>query len=69
MSNVDLKPVLSIYVTIKYVAKYVSKAKTHFLAFSDILEKALHDNIPDNPALKVFQKLLLHTVAEHDFFA
>ncbi|CAG8484850.1 9671_t:CDS:10 [Cetraspora pellucida] len=34
-----------------------------------VLNKALYDNIPDNPALKAFQKLFLYTVAEQDYSA
>ena len=67
--NVDLKPILTQHAALQYVSKYVSKAEPRSLAFSEVLDQALCNDNPDNPGIKVFQKLLIHTMGERDYSA
>ncbi|GET55877.1 hypothetical protein GLOIN_2v1584803 [Rhizophagus irregularis DAOM 181602=DAOM 197198] len=57
-ANVDLIPIL----TKQYVSKYASEAEPRSLALSEVLYKALRSDNPNDPAVKAFQKLLIHTV-------
>jgi hypothetical protein len=68
-ANVDLKPILTTHAALQYVLKYAGKAEPRSLAFSEVLDKALRNDKPNDPAVKAFQKLLIHTVGERDFSA
>ena len=57
-ANVDLIPIL----TKQYVSKYASEAEPRSLALSEVLYRALRSDNPNDPAVKAFQKLLIHTV-------
>ncbi|PKY28648.1 hypothetical protein RhiirB3_474050, partial [Rhizophagus irregularis] len=59
-ANVDLIPIL----TKQYVSKYASEAEPRSLALSEVLYKALRSDNPNDPAVKAFQKLLIHTVGK-----
>ena len=54
---------------LRYISKYASKSEPRSAAFSEIFNKILSDSDPNNSSLPVFQKLLLHTVAERDISA
>jgi ATP-dependent DNA helicase PIF1 len=66
---VDLKPIITTHAALQYVSKYASKAEPRSLAYSEVLDKALRNNRPNDPGIKAFQKLLIHTVRERDFSA
>ena len=68
-ANVDLKPILTTHAAIQYVSKYASKAEPRSLAFSEVLDKALRNDKPNDPGIRAIQKLLIHTVGERDFSA
>ncbi|CAG8702715.1 14888_t:CDS:10 [Cetraspora pellucida] len=68
-ANVDLKPVLSTYAALQYISKYASKSELHSEAFSKILNQILCNSNSNDSLLAIFQRLLLHTVAEHDISA
>jgi len=68
-ANVDLKPILNIDIALQYIAKYASKTETRSEAFSEILNQILNDSEQDDSSLGVFQRLLLHTIAERDISA
>ncbi|CAG8622461.1 21469_t:CDS:2 [Cetraspora pellucida] len=68
-ANVDLKPILNMNATIQYISKYTSKSEPRSAAFSDILNRILNNSRPGDSSLGVFQKLLLHTIAERDISA
>ncbi|PKB97949.1 hypothetical protein RhiirA5_244077, partial [Rhizophagus irregularis] len=50
-ANVDLKPILSIYAALQYVAKYASKAEPRSSAFSDVLNRILSESQPEDTLL------------------
>ncbi|CAB4412465.1 unnamed protein product [Rhizophagus irregularis] len=60
-ANVDLKPILTTHAALQYVSKYASKAEPRSVAYSEVLDKALRSDNPDDPGVKAFQKLLIHT--------
>ena len=65
-----MKPILTQYATLQqYVLKYASKAESRSLAFSEVLDQALRNDNPNDPSIKAFQKLLIHTVGERDYSA
>ncbi|CAG8508473.1 17023_t:CDS:2, partial [Racocetra persica] len=66
-ANIDLKSVLTTYAALQYISKYASKFELRSLGFSEILDRTLRSSSPDKPSITVFQKLLLHTVSEHDY--
>ncbi len=68
-ANVDLKPILITHAALQYISKYASKAEPRSLAFSEVLDKTLRNDKPNDPGIKAFQKLLIHTVGERDFSA
>ena len=68
-ANVDLKPVLSIYAALQYIAKYASKAEPRSAAFTEIFNQILSNSDPNDSSLTTIQKLLLTSVAERDISA
>ena len=64
-----MKPILTTHAALQYVSKYASKAEPRSLAFSEVLDKTLRNDKPNDPGIKAFQKLLIHTVGECDFLA
>ncbi|CAG8629728.1 15490_t:CDS:2, partial [Racocetra persica] len=68
-ANVDLKPILSIHVALQYISKYASKAEPRSEAFSQILDRILNNSNATNRLLAPVQKLLLHSISEHDISA
>ncbi|CAG8720815.1 17502_t:CDS:1 [Cetraspora pellucida] len=68
-ANVDLKPVLSTHAALQYISKYASKSEPRSEAFSEILNRILCNSNSNDSSLASFQRLLLHTVAEHDISA
>jgi hypothetical protein len=68
-ANVDLKPILNVYVALQYISKYATKAEPRSAAFSEILNKILSNSNPDDPLLTPVQKLLIHSVGERDISA
>jgi ATP-dependent DNA helicase PIF1 len=68
-ANVDLKPVLTMNVALRYVSKYASKSEPRSASFSEILSTILRNSDPSDSSLKAIQGLLLHTVAERDISA
>ena len=64
--NVDQKLIDNPKQFLKYALKYLLKPEVGSLAFSDII-KTLTKNADENaPVRKVFQKILLKLVGEHD---
>ena len=64
--NIDQKLIDNPKQFLKYALKYLLKPEVGSLAFSDII-KTLTTNADDNaPVRKVFQKILLKLVGEHD---
>src|SRR6266498_4649053 len=68
-ANVDLKLILSVHVALQYISKYTTKAEPRSAAFSEILNQILSDSNPNDRLLTPVQKLLVHSVAEHDISA
>ena len=68
-ANVDLKPILSIHAALQYISKYASKTEPRSTAFLEILNQILSDGKPDDQVLNPVQKLLFHSIAEHDISA
>ncbi|CAG8456659.1 16503_t:CDS:2 [Cetraspora pellucida] len=68
-ANIDIKPIFSTYATLQYISKYASKAEPQSATFSEILNQILQKSNPDTLSLSSIQKLLLHSVAEHDVSA
>ena len=64
--NVNLKPILNIYVALQYISKYTSKSESRSAAFSEIYNQILSVSKEDEASLITVQKLLLHSVSERD---
>ena len=64
--NIEQKLIKSPQTLLKYILKYMFKPEEGSLAFTDIV-KTLTNNAEDNePVRKVFQRILLKLVGEHD---
>ena len=64
--NIDCKLIKSPESLLRYILKYIMKPETGSLAFNDII-KTLTANADDTTEpRKIFQKILLKTVGEHD---
>ena len=48
-----MKPILTTYAALQYVSKYASKAEPRSLAFSEVLDKALHNDKPNDSGIKL----------------
>src|SRR2546429_3592229 len=68
-ANVDLKPVLSMEVALRYISKYASKSEPRSAAFSDIFSRIINNSNPSDSSLTAIQGLLLRSVAERDISA
>jgi ATP-dependent DNA helicase PIF1 len=52
-ANIDLKLILTMNSTLRYISKYASKAERRSASFSEILNKILNNSEPNNSSLSV----------------
>ena len=64
--NIDQKLIDSPQHLLKYVLKYLLKPEEGSLAFTDIIKTLTSNAASTTPIRKIFQKILLKTVSEHD---
>ena len=64
--NIDQKLIKSPQVLLKYILKYMMKPEEGSLAFTDIIKTLTANADEDSPTRKVFQRILLKCVSEHD---
>lgn len=65
-ANIDWQPVLSEHAVIRYIAKYVAKAKRNSETYHQMLMCLANIENPDDFASKVYRKLLTETIIERD---
>ena len=64
--NIDQKIITSSDGLLKYILKYCLKPEEGSLAFTDIVKTLSAQAAEDSPVRKLFQRILLKTVSEHD---
>ena len=64
--NMDMKLIKSPEALLKYILKYIMKPEAGSLAFTDIIKTLIANADDTTEPRKVFQKILMKTVGEHD---
>lgn len=68
-ANIDYKPILSIIIVLKYIAKYVAKAETKFEPYHVMLSHISSNYEADRPTTVAFHKMLVDNLIDHDISA
>ena len=65
-ANIDMKLISSPKQLLRYILKYIMKPEPGSLAFNDIVRLLTAGSDDNTPVRKLFQKVLLKVVSEHD---
>ena len=64
--NIDAKPITNPNQTLQYILKYMCKPEEGSLTFTDMVKILTEKTDENSPIRKLFQRIVLKTISEHD---